>query len=425
MLNKNSERELCYIVQIDDIKPIEGRDRVECAVVGGWTCMVPKGAFTPGSLGIYFEIDSKVDETKEVFAFTAKYHGKIKTQKFKTPSGQFWSQGLLMSPSDFGWITTVNSEGQIVTQDDEGKWHTIDDESRFLTKELGVTYAVTEDNKRKAKSDPNAKYKSMFSRHPKFARSKFGRWCGRHMWAKKLLYLFWGKKKIDNAKNFPTHLPHIHKSDEERIENLVFLLSDKDEWVKTTKIDGTSSLFLLERKPFNKFEYWVCSRNVRQIDRNQECYHDDNVYWEVNDKYNIENVLRDILKNHPEWSYVAIQGESAGCSSSGAKIQGDPHNFKELRFFAYNFITSDIGRWGSVEGENFLKEYDIPWVPIIDTHYVLPDDFEELKASATGPCEADGANGLREGYVYRRASFKDGVINSFKNVSREYLLKNN
>ena len=35
MLNAKKERELCYVVRVDDIKPIPGRDRVECAVVGG------------------------------------------------------------------------------------------------------------------------------------------------------------------------------------------------------------------------------------------------------------------------------------------------------------------------------------------------------------------------------------------------------
>lgn len=35
MLNKNNERELCYLVTIDSIEPIEGKDRVECARVGG------------------------------------------------------------------------------------------------------------------------------------------------------------------------------------------------------------------------------------------------------------------------------------------------------------------------------------------------------------------------------------------------------
>ena len=55
MLNGKGQRELCYLVTIDEIKPIEGKDRVECAVVGGWTIMVRKNQFKPGDIGIYFE----------------------------------------------------------------------------------------------------------------------------------------------------------------------------------------------------------------------------------------------------------------------------------------------------------------------------------------------------------------------------------
>lgn len=33
MLNSENERELAYVVRVDDVKPIEGRDRVECAIV--------------------------------------------------------------------------------------------------------------------------------------------------------------------------------------------------------------------------------------------------------------------------------------------------------------------------------------------------------------------------------------------------------
>lgn len=406
------------MAQIDEIRPIPGRDRVECAVIGGWTIMVRKAQFKPGDLGIYFEIDSQVP-AKAPFEFLEAKHYKIKTQKYKTPDGQFWSQGLLMSADDFGWeLTTAGQfagDAEIIKKPDG----TILSEGDFLTQELGVTYADPADNKRKSKINPNAKYNSMMSRHPKFEKTKFARWCMKRDWAKKILYFFLGNKKKDNAKIFPSHLEYIHRSDEERIENMPWILKNKTRWIKTTKIDGTSSLFLLERRG-RKREYWVCSRNVRQLDRKQKCYHDDNVYWEANDKYHIREFLEDMLNKHPEWSYIAIQGEIAGCSSSGAAIQGDPHKFKELRFFGYNFITSDIGRWNSIDAANLCSSYGIEWVPIVDDNYVLPDSFEEFKLSADGPCEANGASGNREGYVYR--NFDNNTL-SFKNVSREYLLK--
>lgn len=374
--------------------------------------MTRKGTFQPGDLAIYFEIDSKVDTNKPEFSFLASKHGKIKTQKYTFGGkGNFVSQGLLMSMKDFPNFICEAGLGnyKYVKKSDLVR---VGD---FLTKELGVTYADAADNKRK--SNGIDKYKKMAARHPKLFRNPIIKRIYKTKFGKKLLFVFFGKKK-DNAKSFPTHLPYIHKSDEERVENMPQILQNKTRWIKTTKIDGTSSLFLLERKGRKK-EYWVCSRNIRQLNREQECYHKDNVYWEANDKYHIQDFLETMLNLHPEWKYVALQGETAGCSSSGAKIQGDPHKFGELRFFGYNFITSDVGRWNSVDAAKLCSEYGIEWVPIVDDNYILPDDFEDFKLSADGPCEAEGASGAREGYVYR--NYDDNTL-SFKNVSRQYLL---
>ena len=40
MLNKDGQRELAYVVRIDEIKPIPNYDRVEHARVGGWWVIV-------------------------------------------------------------------------------------------------------------------------------------------------------------------------------------------------------------------------------------------------------------------------------------------------------------------------------------------------------------------------------------------------
>lgn len=402
MINKNTQmRELAYVVKIDDIKPIEGRDRVECAVVGGWTVMTRKGQFNPGDLGIYFEIDSKTPET-EPFAFLAPKHYCIKTQKYKTPTGYFYSQGLLMSAQDFGWDSL--------------------NEGEFLTKKLGVTYAVAEDNKRKAKVHPDAKINAALARHPKFAK-KYGRVVKKNKFLRWFFEAIWGGSKATKATAFPTQFPFVHKSDEERCENMAWILDVKTPFVKTTKIDGTSTLFILERKPFNKREFYVCSRNVRQLTPDQKTFFNtENVYWQVENKFHIRDFLEKMLNDHPEWTYVALQGETAGLSENGEKIQGNPHQFGELRFFGYNFIDSVKGRWGSVEARDLTAQYGIEWVPIVDENYILPDDFEEFKKSADGPCEAKGAHGAREGYVYRNVA--DPNL-SFKNVSRIYLTKHN
>ena len=406
MLNSKNERELAYVVRVDDIKPIEGRDRVECAVVGGWTIMVRKGQFHPGSLGIYFEIDSQVPE-KEPFMFLAQKKFKIKTQKYKTPNGQFWSQGLLMAPEDFNWYMN-DIRTAIIEMDatnDEG-YHAVDNESRFLTKRLGVTYAVAEDNARKSGSMD--KYKKMAQRRPKLFAKKPIRWLMRRNWGKKLLFVLFGKKK-DKKNGWPAW---VKKTDEERVQNMPWILQNKEPWIATEKIDGTSTTFTMKRGKFGKFDFYVCSRNVVFDKPDKTCFYDSNVYLEMAEKYDIENALKDILKSNPELEWVTIQGETYGPG-----IQKRDYSATEHKFAAFNFITSTEGRWNSLKAKELLSVYDIPWVPIIDKEFILPDTVEELLDIATDMSVIDGE--MREGLVFRSL---DGA-QSFKAVSNEFLMK--
>lgn len=408
MLNAKNERELCYVVRVDEIKPIEGRDRVECAVVGGWTIMVRKGQFQPGSLGIYFEIDSQVPE-KEPFMFLEAKKFKIKTQKYKTPDGQFWSQGLLMGAEDFGWTTAERESDTCSTciVDSDGVAHYVDDESRFLTKQLNVIYAVAEDNSRKAGSAD--KYKKMAQRNGKlFAHQPF-RWLMRHEWGKKLLFVFFGKKK-DKKGGWPEW---VAKTDEERVQNMPWILADKSEWIATEKIDGTSTTFTMKRgKRRNQYDFYICSRNVVFDKPDKQCFYDSNVYVEMAEKYNVESVLRQILENRPDLDWVTLQGETYG-----AGIQKRDYSLKDHDFVGFNFITSASGRWNSVDAKNLMNGFGIPWVPIVDEHFVLPDTVDELLTIATDKSVIDG--GMREGLVFRS---QDGT-KSFKAVSNEFLMK--
>lgn len=401
MLNAKNERELCYVVRVDDIKPIEGRDRVECAVVGGWTIMVRKDQFKPGDLGIYFEIDSQVPE-KEPFMFLEAKHFKIKTQKYKTPDGQFWSQGLLMHAEDFGWEMLDDS-----IADDEKNLHFDEGDTRFLTKKLGVTYAVAEDNSRKAGSAD--KYKKMAQRNGKlFAHQPF-RWLMRHEWGKKLLFVFFGKKK-DKKGGWPEW---VAKTDEERVQNMPWILADKSEWIATEKIDGTSTTFTMKRgKRRNQYDFYICSRNVVFDKPDKQCFYNSNVYVEMAEKYNVESVLRQILENRPDLDWVTLQGETYG-----AGIQKRDYSLKDHDFVGFNFITSASGRWNSVDAKNLMNGFGIPWVPIVDEHFVLPDTVDELLTIATDKSVIDG--GMREGLVFRS---QDGT-KSFKAVSNEFLMK--
>jgi hypothetical protein len=234
----------------------------------------------------------------------------------------------------------------------------------------------------------------------------------RREWGRKLLFAIFGKKR-DNPRGWPTHFPFIHKTDEERCENLPWVLGYERPLIVTEKLDGTSCTYILEKKK-KGYEFYVLSRNVRQADENQECYHDHNIYWDLAFKYGIENELKAYLLLNPDVTYVCIQGEGVG------SVQGNPLKLAEDDLYVFNFIDSKTGRFVSTEGKKIIEEMGMKWVPILDTNYMMPTDMEDFKQFATAKSVVN-PNVLREGIVLR-----DPVNDfSFKNVSREYLLKHN
>lgn len=413
MLNpKTKQRELAYVVKIDNILPIEGADKVEQAVVGGWHIMVRKGQFKIGDYAIYFEIDSKVPQ-REPFMFLANKHFKVKTQKYF--KGTVISQGLLMSfddfKDDFGgaplWLATaigIINNKKLVGRDPL-------EDPIFLTKELGVTYAVEEDNKRKSNI---TKYDKMYQRHLKlFKKHKILRKIFSYTWGKKILFIFLGKKR--DIRNWPAW---VVKTDEERVQNMPFLFpGDPDKkWIVTEKIDGTSTTFTMKGKGRKK-EYYVCSRNVNfdKPEKMDNCYYNTNVYLEMAEKYSIENILSDILQKNSNLDFVTIQGETYG-----EGVQKRNYGLNNHQFMAFNLIygykDGTTKRFNPIEMTTILKEYNLPCVPILET-ITLPKTMDEMIAYADGASQIDGQ--LREGVVLRTL---DGV-ESFKSVSNDFLIK--
>lgn len=385
----NGERALAYPVIIEEIRPIPNYDRVEHARVGGWWCIVQKNIFNVGDKALYIEVDSRVPSNDKRFEFLEKRHYKVKTLKMC----KVYSQGLVMPLSDFPEL-----KDKEIHED--------------VTKLLGITYYVEEDNARKAKSNPNEKYNRMAARYKNLAKKPWFKWLMKRMWGRKLLFVFLGNAK-DKPKQFPSW---IKKTDEDRIENVMWMLDDKEPYVITEKIDGTSTTVFLDttgKKP----DFGVCSRNVRQMDENQENYVSQmsdcpNVYWEMVFKYNMEDALKKIAKEYAV-DRVVLQGETYGLA-----VQGNKYKLDERIFAAFNLVFDGV-RLGSIQAKEILDKYDIPFVPIIEADYILPnqDEFEEFKKSADGKSMINNKC-LREGFVYRS---QDGQ-KSFKNVSRKFLL---
>lgn len=394
----NGERALAYTAKITDIKPINGADNIELGYVNGWSVIVKIGEFKVGDPCIFFEIDSKLPETAKWAEFMSKRNFKVKTMKLNKFG--VYSQGLALPYDVF--------EGIILPSEPN-----ID-----VTDKLGVKYIEPEDNVRKEKIDKIEAYvknnKKKYGKHMTFfTKTKLGR-----AWITFLIKL---QKKKKGEKAFPTgKFTGVSKTDQTRCENMPWILEDKTPFIVTQKCDGSSGTYILERKPFDKFEFYVCSRNIRMLNKSQECFYGEhNYYWEVAEKYSIEKKMREYLQNNPNMKFVCWQGEI--CAPA---IQKNPHKLKETHFYCFHWTDSEHGRLDIRTAAEIWQAYGMEVVPIIDCNYIMPDDFEEFKKSADTTYDSaccEGQSGCKaEGYVYYKTT--DPCF-SFKNVSREYLLK--
>ena len=92
---------MATIRKIDALRAIPGADAIECAIVGGWTCVVKKGEYTAGDLAVYCEIDSFIPTGIAPFLTKPGHYAKtfegVEGERLRTVKlrGQL-SQGLLL-----------------------------------------------------------------------------------------------------------------------------------------------------------------------------------------------------------------------------------------------------------------------------------------------------------------------------------------
>lgn len=354
-------RKLASIKRISDIQPIEGKDRIVLATVDGWHVIVRKGEFQVGNQCVYVEIDSVMPEKPE-FEFLRSKKFRIKTMKL----GNVVSQGIcfpmnILPPGDYR-----------ADQD--------------VTDVLGVKqYEATMD------ADPVTVDAKPSPKYPK---------C--------LMRLEWFRNLVLPKKTVYEFPSFLSKTDETRIQNIPFILESDEEWVATEKVDGQSGTFALVREkakfPFfkDKFRFIVCSRN-RQLP-----VKDNSPYWQVANKYRIEDVLKSMIG---EWDWIAIQGECIG-----PKIQGNKYKVSEEDLYVFNLIVPS-GRVNSLMAKSWIEAVGLQFVPIISEAVRLPKTVDEVLAYAHGTSVL--YNTLREGIVFRS---QDGQ-KSFKAVDPLFLIQ--
>jgi len=352
-------RDLAMITKIQDISPIEGKDRIELATVENYPVIVQKGEYKVGGLVVYVFYDTVLPQKPEFEFLRARcwselYQGmRIKNMKM---AGVF-SSGIIF-PLSILPLNTKIKEGAGVAY------------------ELGVVKYNPEEMKEKKIPTKHSKLYKYFMR------------------------FYWFRLLTRKKKPQRTYPITVSKSDEVNIEAIYNYLQEKHPVAKyyvTEKMEGQAFTGMLYGK---RRKYLIFSHNTIR---------DGNGNWgKVSTKYGIEKELRKEKENY------AIQGEICGPG-----IQRNVYSFTELKLFVYKVTNTKTGEaLGYRRLRLFCDKHNLTFVPILKEDVVLPTTLDETIKSATG-FSVYGTKVLREGLVWR--SVTDQHV-GFKSKSREYAM---
>lgn len=376
-------RKLISIQKIINLEPIESADKIEKATVQGWHVVVSKSEnHKIGDLIAYVEIDTQLPSIP-MFEFLKDKKYRVRTIKLR---GQV-SQGLIIP------LREIEKNFNV----DISKFKEGDD----ITSLIGAT-----------KYDPEAeKEKKLLGKQMATNNNPIHKKLMKYKWYRKLYSIF----TIPQKGGFPDW---IHKTDETRIQNIpdefYEIVNDPTPdneilFDSTEKLDGQSSTYFIKKHKilniFPKYEFGVCSRNLRLKTPTNSSY------WTVVNEYNMENVLKDILKTYKA-DTVVIQGEICGTG-----IQGNKYHIDGYKLFVFNLII-DGQKYRTTVIKKILEPYNIDTVPILDIGIPLKDTIDDMVKDAEGKSIIYKTE--REGKVWRDI---DGNM-SFKVINPKFLLKN-
>ena len=372
-------RKLVTIKKIDNLIPIAKADKIEIAMIGGWSCIVKKGEFKVGDKGLYFEIDSWIPATDDRLAFLGapklyknREGWRIRTMKMRGVV----SQGLLLPLSSFPELDLTNEDHAETLKVE--KWEVADT------------------------LPPNQQ-------------------------------AYGGGK----TPKFPAFIP---KTDQERLQNVMhyFKIHKDTVFEETLKLDGSSITMYKTEKELTKFEtsityitslfgmvdryegihFGVCSRNlelkpgdnfVKEFKNGDKIsIFDQGTFWATAIKYEMH-------KKIPVG--YAVQAELIGPT-----IQSNHEKVAELELHVYDIYSIKKERYLTPMERQAMMATLLSGVPHVEIKsysklFTECVDFDQIQERVTGL--SMNPKTTSEGRVYKSM---DGIT-TFKAISNKYLLK--
>jgi RNA ligase (TIGR02306 family) len=311
MENNNS---VCYVATINEIKPIEGADNIELAVVGGWNCIVKKDAHSVGELVICATTDAVIPfELSEKLGVTnyLRNGGRVRTVKLRG----VYSESLIIQYA----LPLIVSEG--------------DDMMDYL----GIY-----------KYEPPVKMVQLAS-------------------GKKIRYQdnphFHVYYKFPNLKNVPGMFT---EDDMVEITRKIHGTNARYGIVKKNKLSILDRIKKFFGNKWIEYEFVVGSHNVEKGSDSQGFY-DTNVWYDIEKKYDIKNKLWEYVKSNtmePEiGDGITLYGEIYG-----AGIQkGYDYGLTDIKFVGFD-VKENSEYLSVINARLLIKDIlELPYVEIL--HY--------------------------------------------------------
>ena len=319
MENKNS---VCYLATVNEIKPIEGADNIELAVVGGWNCITQKGVQKVGDAVIIATTDAVIPEALSDEMGVTSYlrkGGRVRTVKLRG----VYSECLII-PIEFAKKATGFANT---------KWNQGDDmmDTLKIFKYEPPVKQITLASGRKIRYQSNPNFHVYY--------------------------------KFPNLKNVPEMF-----TEEDRVEI-------------TRKIHGTNARYGIVKKLklslFDKvmkflrladkwvdYEFVVGSHNVEKGSDSQGFY-DTNVWYDIEKKYNIKEKL---------WKYVRYGDADMGTVDigDGITIYGEIYGAGIQKGYDYGLKEIEFAGFDIKRNGEYLDTFDayVTFTSVLDLQYV-------------------------------------------------------
>jgi RNA ligase (TIGR02306 family) len=365
------------VCKIEQILPHNNADRLELAIVKGWQVIVGKGVYQVGDKVVYIPIDSILSQVTEEKLFPVGSKVTLDKSRVRTIRlRKEYSQGMV-APLDMFEISPTTQVGTDVKD--------ILGITKFSPPPQRMPSAMQTGGRTKAKGNEN-----------------FRRYTG-----------------INHLANYPWKLKDMKVIVHEKIHGTNwragYTKCNKGGWLDVAW-NWVRSLTPWPKSPV-EFVYGSHNVQLQNKSKSNSGFYPSNVYYEIVEKYGIEEKLKEFFPDQDIVLYGEVYGDGIQKNYTYGCEQG------ERKLVLFDVMVDGNLYTGPYWVEHVAEKLGLGTCPAL---YIGDFDMDKIKAYLEGPSILCPEQKVREGLVVR-SMYGMGTTNRpiFKWISPAYLMQKN